>query len=303
MRRTAGLISLVLSVALSASLHATTYGSVEPIANPAVIDTTPLLNQPLRVREAFARQLFQCGIVDRVLDVLADTGAIRSINQLNAHFAVGAGGFAGRTNPAFVYTILDEGPNGASHRDISIVTDSLGFVMSQASGFLIDANDPSSFDFPANYVVINFPRLPPLQASAALFRTVGDIDPLLFETDTSGYTQFGRAYLSLQSDVPDAQFIAGYVAAAGQLGLQYTPVVNGMPSLFQGGAAFPGNDWTSSTAGQDYLSRIPAQSHRGLARLRAFHLKTTQDVLRRLKHPGRGSDNDPIGWVCGQDHD
>ena len=303
MRKTAGFISLVLSVALSASLHATTYGSVEPIANQAVIDTTPLLNQPLRVREAFARRLFQCGIVDRVLDVLTGTGAIRSINQLNAHFAVGAGGFAGRTNPSFVYTILDEGPNGASHSDINIVTNSLGYVMSQASGFLIDANDPSSFDFPANYVVINFPTLPPLRASAALFRTVGEIDPLLFETDTSGYTQFGRAYLSLQSAVPDAQFIAGYVAAADQLGLQYTPIINGIPSLFQGGADFPGNDWTSSPRGQEYLSRIPAQSHRGLARIRAFHLKATQDVLRRLEHSGKGSDNDAIGWVCAQDHD
>ena len=303
MRRTAGLISLVLSVALSASLHATTYGSVEPIANPAVIDTTPLANQPLRVREDFARGLFQCGIVDRVLDVLTSTGAIKSINPLNAHFAVGAGGFAGRTNPSFVFTILDEGPNGASHTDISIVTDSLGYVMSQASGFLLDANDPSSFDFPANYVVINFPTPPPLRASAALFRIVGEIDPLLFRTDTSGYTQFGRAYLSLQSAVPEPQFIDGYVAAAKQTGLEYTPIVNGMPSLFQGGAAFPGNDWTSSTRGQDYLSRIPAQSHRGLARLRAFHLKATQDVLRRLEHSGKGSDNDPIGWVCAQDRD
>jgi hypothetical protein len=303
MRRTAGLISLVLSVALSASLHATTYGSVEPIANPAVIDTTPLANQPLRVREDFARRLFQCGIVDRVLDVLTGTGAIKSINPLNAHFAVGAGGFAGRTNPSFVFTILDEGPNGASHADISIVTDSLGYVMSQASGFLLDANDPSSFDFPANYLVINFPTPPSLRASAALFRTVGEIDPLLFETDTSGYTQFGRAYLSLQSAVSDAQFIAGYVAAADQLGLQYTPVVNGVPSLFQGGAAFPGNDWTSSTEGQDYLSRIPAKSHRGLARLRAFHLKATLDVLRRLQHSGKDFNNDAIGWVCAQDRD
>ena len=303
MRKTAALVSLVLSVALSASLHATTYGSVEPIANQAVIDTTPLLNQPLRVREAFARQLFQCGIVDRVLDVLTSTGAIRSINELNAHFAVGAGGFAGRTNPSFVFTILDEGPNGASHSDINIVTDSLGYVMSQASAFLLDANDPSSFDFPANYVVINFPTPPPLRASALLFRTVGDIDPLLFETDTSGYTQFGRAYLSLQSDVSDERFIAGYVAAAAQLGLEYTPIVSGVPSLFQGGAAFPGNDWTSSPRGQEYLSRIPAQSHRGLARLRAFHLKATQDVLRRLDHPGKGSDNDAIGSACGQDRD
>jgi hypothetical protein len=303
MRRTAGLISLVLSATLSAPLHATTYGSVEPIANPAVVDTTPLLNQPLRVREAFARRLFQCGIVDRVLDLLTGTGAIKSINPLNAHFAVGAGGFAGRTNPSFVFTILDEGPNGARHTEISIVTDSLGYVMSQASGFLLDANDPSSFDFPANYVVINFPTPPPLRVSAALFRTVGEIDPLLFETDTSGYTQFGRAYLSLQSAVLDPQFIAGYVAAADQLGLEYTPIVNGIPSLFQGGAAFPGNDWTSSTRGQDYLSRIPAQSHRGLARLRAFHLKATQDVLRRLEHLGKGFDNDLMGWACRQDRD
>jgi hypothetical protein len=303
MRSAAGFISLVLSVALSASLHATTYGSVEPIANPAVIDTTALMNQPLPVREAFAHRLFQCGIVDRVLDVLTGTRAIKSINPLNAHFAVGAGGFAGRTNPSFVFTILDEGPNGASHTDISIVTDSLGYVMSQASGFLLDANDPSSFDFPANYVVINFPTPPPLKASAALFRTVGEIDPLLFETETSGYTQFGRAYLSLQSAVSDAQFIAGYVAAADQLGLEYTPIVSGIPSLFQGGAAFPGNDWTSSTAGQEYLSRIPAKSHRELARLRAFHLKVTQDVLRRLEHSGKGPDSNPISWACGQDHD
>lgn len=306
MRKTAALVSLVLSVALSDSLHATTYGSVEPIANQAVIDTTPLLNQPLQVREAFARRIFQCGIVDRVLDVLTSTGAIRSVNALNAHFAVGAGGFAGRTNPSFVFTILDEGPNAASHGDINIVTDSLGYVMSQASAFLLDANDPSSFDFPANYVVINFPTPPSLRASATLFRTVGEIDPLLFGTDTSGYTQFGRAYLSLQSDVLDAQFIAGYVAAADQLGLQYTPIVSGIPSLFQGGAAFPGNDWTSSTRGQDYLSRIPAQSHRGLARLRAFHLKATFDVLRQLEHSGKRSDNDDnnaIGWVCSQDRD
>src|SRR4026209_1637331 len=86
-------------------------------------------------------------------------------------------------------------------------TDSLGYVMSQGSAFLLDADDTSSFDFPANFVVLNFDTPPPLARSAALFRTVGRIDPLLFFTDTSGYTQYGRAYLSLQSDVDDAQFI------------------------------------------------------------------------------------------------
>ena len=168
-----------------------------------MIDTRPLLDQGLRVREAFAERLLQCGIVDDVIDALTSTGAITTVNDLNTHFEVGAGGFAGRTNPSFVYTVIDSGPNAASHDDIKVLTDSLGYVLSQGSAFLLDADDPASFDFPANYVVLNFTRPPSIARSAALFRTVGRIDPELFETDTSGYTQFGRAYLSLQSDVPD----------------------------------------------------------------------------------------------------
>jgi hypothetical protein len=117
-----------------------------------------------------------------------------------------------------------------------------------------------------------------------LFEAVGSIDPELFETDKSGYTQFGRAYLSLQSAVPDQEFIDGYVAAAKKFGVEYTPIVNGAPSSFVGGAAFPFNDWVASPRGEDYLSRIPEASHRALARLRAFHLRVTREVLRRLEH-------------------
>ena len=182
------------------------------------------------------------------MDALSSTGAITTINELNTHFAVGAGGFAGQTNPAYVYTVIDSGPNAASLRDVAVLTDSLGYVLSQGSAFLLDADNTSSFDFPANYVVLNFKTPPPLARSAALFRTVGRIDHELFDTDTSGYTQYGRAYLSLQSVVPDEQFIAGYVRAAAEFGVEYTPIVNGAPSLFQGGAAFPGNDWTVNHA-------------------------------------------------------
>ena len=78
----------------------------------------------------------------------------------------------------------------------------------------------ASFDFPANYVVLNFDGLPSIEESAALFETVGEIDPEIFETDTSGYTQYGFAYLSLQSFVPDEQFIAGYVQAADEFGVE-----------------------------------------------------------------------------------
>jgi hypothetical protein len=298
MRVTASFVTAVLSFSLCGTAQANTYGSVEPIANPAVIETGPLRDQPLTVREAFATRLLQCGIVSRVVDALSSTGAITTINELNTHFAVGAGGFAGRTNPAYVYTVIDKGPNAASIGDIKVLTDSLGYVMSQGSAFLLDADNPSSFDFPANYLVLNFDTPPSLARSAALFRTVGRIDPELFATDSSGYTQYGRAYLSLQSFVPDAQFISGYTRAAAEFGVEYTPIVNGVPSLFLGGAAFPGNDWTLNPRGEEYLSRIPSKSHRALARIRAFHLRATQEVLRKLEGHDKRSQNDVISFDC-----
>ena len=287
--KTAPLLCTVLvSLAASGAARANTYGSVEPIANPAVVDTRLLRDQPLGVREAFAERLLECGIVDQVIRALSSTRAIGTVNGLNTRFEVAAGGFAGSTNPAYAYTVIDSGPNAASRADVKVLTDSLGYVLSQGSAFLLDADDTSSFDFPANYVVINFPAPPSLPQSAAFFERVGGIDPELFETDSSGYTQYGRAYLSLQSFVPDAQFIAGYTEAAAQAGLEYTPIVNGEPSLFQGGAAVPGNDWESSPRGQEYLARIPASSHRALARIRDFHLRVTREVLRNLAR-GKGS--------------
>jgi hypothetical protein len=286
MKTTTILSTTVLSVSLLGTAQANTYGSVEPIANPAVIDTRPLRDQDLDVREAFARRVFECGIVGRVIHALTRTGSVATINGLNARFEVGAGGFAGRTNPSFVYTVVDNGPNAARFDDIKVLTDSLGYVMSQGSAFLLDAVDTTSFDFPANYEVLNFDKPPSLEESAALFEKVGEIDPEIFATDTSGYTQYGRAYLSLQSAVPDAQFIAGYVQAAQAFGVEYTPIVNGQPSLFQGGAAFPGNDWTVSTSGEEYLARIPAPSHKALGRIRNSHLRITRDALRKIEHDG-----------------
>jgi hypothetical protein len=284
MKHATALLTAFYSLSLVSTASANTYGSVEPIANPAVIDTEPLRDQPLAVREAFAERLLQCGIVDQVIHALSSSHAITTINDLNTRFQVGAGGFAGDTNPAYVYTVIDSGPNAASMDDIKILTDSLGYVLSQGSAFLLDADGTESLEFQANYVVLNFAAPPSIQRSAALFETVGRIDPELFETDSSGYTQYGRAYLSLQSFVPDEQFIAGYVRAAAEFGVEYTPIVDGRPSLFQGRAAFPGNDWTEDSRGEAYLGRIPPASHRALGRIRAFHLRVTKEVLRNIAH-------------------
>ena len=236
--------------------------------------------------------------MDQVIHALSSTHAVSTIDGLNTRFEVGAGGFAGNTNPAYVYTVIDSGPNAATIDDIKVLTDSLGYVLSQGSAFLLDADNTASFDFPANYVVLNFAAPPPIERSAALFETVGRIDPELFSTDTSGYTQYGRAYLSLQSAVPDAEFIAGYVEAARRFGVEYTPIVNGQPSLFQGGAGFPGNDWTQHPGGEEYLSRIPAQSHQALGQIRAFHLRVTADVLKKLGHGHHEGHDEAIQIKC-----
>ena len=98
--------------------------------------------------------------------------------------------------------------------------------------------------------------------------------------------------------MPEEQFIDGYVRAAAAFGVEYTPVVGGVPSLFVGGAAFPGNNWTLSPRGEEYLERIPEPSHRALARIRAFHLRVTRDVLRALERGDNRKHDDPISFEC-----
>ena len=221
--------------------------------------------------------------MDDVIKVLSSTRAITTVNGLNTHFEVGAGGFAGDTNPAYVYTVIDSGPNAASQDDIKVLTNSLGYVLSQGSAFLLDADDTASFDFPANYVVLNFATPPSIRRSAALFEAVGRIDPDLFESDTSGYTQFGRAYLSLQSDVSDQQFIDGYVAGGGGVRRRVHADRRGNPLAVLGRGRLPGQRLDPEPPGRGLPGPDPAASHSALGRIRAFHLSVTRRVLRRIE--------------------
>ncbi len=276
------LLAALGSMLLAGAALAETVGSVEPIIDNGVIETGALTGQELDVRAAFAERLFHCGIVDVVERLLSLERVTTTLDDRNTRFRVSAGGFQGRTNPTFAFSAIDSGPNAASHADLQALTDSLGFVMTQDSVFLLDEDRTSSFDFPANYLVLNFCRTPPIEESAALFETVGRIDPSLFATDTSGYTQVGRSYISLQSDVPDEEFIAGYVQAAREFGVEYTPIIEGKPSLFRGSAAFPGNDWVAHPQGEEYLARLPGRVHEALRQIREFHLRFTLRAVRKL---------------------
>jgi hypothetical protein len=54
-----------------------------------------------------------------------------------------------------------------------------------------------------------------------------------------------------------------------------------------------------SPNGEEYLKRIPVQSHRALARIRAFHLRVTREVLRRLDRRDNKHDADEaISFDC-----
>jgi hypothetical protein len=52
--------------------------------------------------------------------------------------------------------------------------------------------------------------------------------------------------------------------------------------LFRGGVAFPSNDWSRNRRGEEFLSRIPVQSHGALGDIREYHLRITNEVLNRI---------------------
>jgi hypothetical protein len=181
--------------------------------------------------------------------------------------------------------------------DIKVLTDSLGYVMSQASAFLLDADDPASYDFPAHYVVLNFKTPPPIAVSAALFRKVGEIDDELFNTDTSGYTQIrprlfvpavGRARWTVHRRLRGGGSVRRSIHAS----RQQPAVAVRRPRSLSGQRL----GRVHSRAG--IPGAHPAKSHKALARIRAFHLRVTREVLRDLEHHDKKHDDDILSFDC-----
>lgn len=279
--------TILVVINFATALAKTYYGSVETIAKWEVNAGT-LHGQSLSVRAAFTRHLLEnCGIVKDAIRVLSTSGAIQNTFD-KATFDVAAGGFMGRTKAACGYTLVDDerGP-GTIADDIIVLANSLGYVFTQGSTFVLDGNDSDTFGVPANYVVMVFNETPTLDDSRDFFELVGSVDSNMFKTGSSGYTQYGREYLSLQSAIPDQEFIDGYTEAGRRAGVTYTPVVDGMPSLYSGAAAFPINNWRRNPNGEEYLSRIPVETHDGLSMIRERVLSITRKALNFLKDHGK----------------
>src|SRR5262245_33161270 len=110
------LVAIVLLVAtLAQPVAATSYISAEPIPTQDVVGQSTLdLIEGIGYSnlETWSNRLLNdCNVVQNVINLLAANGAITTINSSNTRFRVAAGGFEAVTNPSFVFTVQDTGPN------------------------------------------------------------------------------------------------------------------------------------------------------------------------------------------------
>lgn len=281
------------------SAAATSYVSAEPIPSPDVIGATRLTALEklgfARLLRWSERLVNDCGLVERVVGSLSVHSAITTIHSGNTRYRVAAGGFEGVTNPAFVFTIRDAGRDAASRRDIGVLDNALGYVLSQDGTVHFNPDDPNAYDFPLDYALVTFTgHLEPREAKT-FFEYLGTIDAALFSGQFAGFTQIdfrnaptNNSMIFLQPAAPRQQFIDGlFRAARATPGARYFPIdAHRTPTLATAGVAFPGNDWVAFPDGAQYLANIPGASPsllRRLADLRREHLRAVGNLVDAAK--------------------
>jgi hypothetical protein len=241
--------------------------------------------------------LYECGIVKNVVDVLSDHSAIRTIEpRRNTEVRVGAGGFEGVTNPSFVFTIEDTGRLSASAADIGVLSNALGYVLSQGGTAHFSPDNPNAYDFPLDFAVVTFDGTLTGKEAERFFKSLGKIDPALFSGALAGFTQidFNRSrtnnsMLFLQPDVTKEQFVSGLATAADTVrDANYVTLDRqGRPTTDQAGIAFPGNDWIAFPNGDQYLGNLANPTEQllnELADLRQKHLKAVSRLLFAIEN-------------------
>jgi hypothetical protein len=292
-------IVLLVTILVVQPVTATTYISVEPIPNRDVIGENALariLTVGYTNLERWSNRLLNdCGVVQNVIDTLAANGAISTVNPGNTRFLVAAGGFEAVTNPAYVFTVQDSGPNAVSAVDIDILDNALGYVLSQGGTVHFSPDNAKAYDFSLDYAVVTFTgALSGLQAKG-FFDHLGTIDPALWSGAFAGFTQIdfqgaptNNSMLFLQPATTKQQFITGLSAAASTTpGATYVTLNNNQqPTTAKAGVAFPGNDWIVFPSGDQYLAKLGAPSPQllnELAALRQRHLQAVANLLNAIE--------------------
>ncbi len=298
-------IVLVCATLVARPVSAQTYISAEPIPSVQIVGQADLgkieglgYSTPALWSQ---RLLYDCGIVQNVIFTLSDNKAISTILPGNTRYGVAAGGFQGVTDPSYVFRIEDSGPAAASASDIFVLDNVLGYVLNQGgtAQFGLSYNPSNPYTFPLAYAIVTFQGYLTGEEAQKFFIYLGTIDPALWSGTNAGFTQialktFGlsNSMLFLIGNVSTNEFTSGiYKAVVTSPGTTYSPLENGTPTTATAGAAFPGNDWTSSPSGQGYLSNLFSPSPsllNELAALRQKHLQAVKDLLQAIKDSNVG---------------
>jgi len=276
------------------SLAATTYISVEPIPNRDVVGQDALASilsagYP-RLERWSHRLLNECGTVQNVIDVLTANGAIGTVHAGNTSFRVAAGGFETVTNPSFVATVRDSGPDAVSEEDVDVLDNALGYVLNQGGTAHFSPDNAKAYFFSLDYAVVTFAGTLTGVESKAFFDYLGTVDFALWGGQFAGFTQIdfqdsptNNSMLFLKPAATKRRFIDGLSTAAAAARATYFPLNNaGAPTTAKAGIAFPGNDWIAFPGGDQYLTNLNNPSPQlvaALASLRQQHLQAVADLL------------------------
>jgi hypothetical protein len=304
-RKTRSRISFFLTIVLLVATlgaypaNATTYLSAEPIPSGDVVGQNALnmiLSAGYPNLERWSnRLLHDCHIVQDVIDVLTANGAITTLNSSNTRFLVAAGGFEAVTDPSYVFTIQDSGPNAVSAADINVLDNALGYVLNQSGTAHFSPDNSKAYDFPLDYSVVTFAgTLSGVQAKG-FFDYLGTIDPALWSGQFAGFTQIdfldsptNNSMLFLKPATTKQQFITGLSTAASTTqGATYVTLNNhGQPTTAKAGISFPGNDWIAFPNGDQYLAKLGSASPQllsALAAIRQRHLRAVADLVDAIQ--------------------
>jgi hypothetical protein len=296
---------VLLSITLGVHpVTATTYISVEPIPSRDVVGQNALamiLSVGYPNLERWSNRLLNdCRIVQNVIDVLSSNGAISTVNADNTRFLVAAGGFEAVTDPSYVFTVQDSGPNAVSAADIDVLDNALGYVLNQGGTAHFSPDNARAYDFSLDYAVVTFVGTLTGVHAKDFFDYLGTIDPALWSGPLAGFTQIdfhdsptNNSMLFLKPATTKQQFITGLSTAANTTqGATYVTLNNhGQPTTAKAGIAFPGNDWISFPNGDQYLTKLGNASPQLLSELAALRQRHLQAVANLLDAIEKGKVN------------
>jgi hypothetical protein len=289
---------VVVFLLLAQTTSAITYMSIEPVPNVDLVGADELaairgIGYPNLERWS-QRLLDDCHIVESVINALTVDRVISSVKLgSNTRVVVAAGGFEGRTNPSFVFTVTDSG----TEADVNVLGNALGYVLNQGSTAHFSPDNFKAYAFPLDYALVTFRGTLTGSEAQEFFEHLGTIDEALFSGLFAGFTQVdlpgaltNNSMLFLQPAVSKRRFISGLSAAVrDEPRASYSPLKNnGAPTTARAGVAFPENDWLTFPDGDQYLANVggSAQLRSELTALRQRHLAAVARLLEAIDEDG-----------------